>query len=73
MLPNWHLSHDIIRHAPDEMRAGSVDMASIEKIWSYEVRGEQTSWSFGDKRYVFFKVVYSRVNNIKLLKEMTMS
>jgi hypothetical protein len=55
------------------MRAGSVDMASIEKIWSYEVRGEQTSWSFGDKRYVFFKVVYSRVNNIKLLKEMTMS
>jgi hypothetical protein len=25
--PNWH-----IRHAPDEMRAGSVDMASKEKI-----------------------------------------
>jgi hypothetical protein len=38
MLPNWHLSHDIIRHAPDEMRAGSVDMASIEKIWSYDMK-----------------------------------
>jgi hypothetical protein len=31
-MPDWHLSHGIIRHAPDEMRAGLVDMASIEKI-----------------------------------------
>ena len=28
-----YLFHDIIRHAPDKMRAGSVDMAGIEKIW----------------------------------------
>jgi hypothetical protein len=32
-LPNRYLFHDIIRHAPDKMRAGSVDMAGIEKIW----------------------------------------
>jgi hypothetical protein len=25
-MPVWHLSHGIIRHAPDEMRAGLVDI-----------------------------------------------
>jgi hypothetical protein len=31
-LPSWHLSHDIVRRAPEKTRSGSADIAGIERM-----------------------------------------